>query len=58
MSCTKSNASFPSVVAQQPTFDFPFCAPAVDTITAVLQNPKSQKTDVDSAIALPAEHDV
>ncbi|KAL1605232.1 hypothetical protein SLS60_004776 [Paraconiothyrium brasiliense] len=53
-----SNATLPKSVAQQPRNDFPSFAPAVETITPVLQYPESQKTDVEPAMTLPAEHEV
>jgi hypothetical protein len=45
------------LVGQQPKKDTPFEAPVELTITPVLQNPLSQKTLVDSATRVPAEHE-
>lgn len=57
-SMTSANGALPSSVAQQPKNDFPPFAPALSTMTPVLQNPWSQNTDVDAATTFPAEHEV
>ena len=55
---TNANGAFPKSVAQHPKNDFPSFAPALSTITPVLQNPWSQNTEVEAAMTFPAEHDV